>query len=655
MTLLDLLQAPRAEAKRRVTSLRSASRLSAGIVVLTLATVASSCTEKIPALATAAMRIQPQLDSFFVGRTTTTNPYSVTLLDAVGQEIKDGRPISFTSSAPAVFTVESSTGRITGVTLGTGFIRATSNGRFIEAGVKIIHPVASIQLLPGDFGFNVGTTRQLITNLYAADGTTISNRIVTWSSSNPTVVSINVGGVVTAVAEGTAILTAAVEGKSASVTATVSKEAVASVRLNPPVAQVLRVGGQLQVTATPLNSLGQPLSGRVANWFSSSPTIASVSAAGVVTALAPGQTNITAEIESRTASLNITVTEIPPISVTLSPDTFQLATGVTRQLFPVVIDSLGRVVQNFNNRQVVWLSSNVAVASVNATGVVSGTGAGSARISVTVDGLRSNDVVVQVSQQVATITLTPFLPQILRIGGTLQMTATPKDNNGQVIQGKTVNWFSNNPTIASVSASGVVTALAVGSTSITAEIDGKTQALSFTITLVPIGSVTYTPSSDTLVAGDVKQYNAVVKDTAGRVITTLVGRSVTTQTTNSPVATLSAGGVVNTSSPGVAVLVLTVDGVASNNLTITVSQIATVTVSPSAATVATSATLQLTTTLRDASGNVLKTTKPISWTSNAQGIATVSPAGVVTGVAAGQATISAQINGVIGQAIITVP
>ena len=444
------------------------------------------------------------------------------------------------------------------------------------------------------------------------------------------------------------------EGKSASITGTVAKETVASVRLSPALAPVQRVGGQLQITALALNNLGQPLPGRVASWISSNPTVASVSTSGVVSALAVGSATITAEIEGRTANLQLNVTEIPPISVTISPDTFQLASGTTRQIIPVVIDSTGRVAQNLNSRQVVWQSSNLAVANVSLTGVVTGTGAGSARLSVTVDGIRSNEIVVQVSQTVASVTLSPSATQILRVGGTVQVTATPKDNQGVVIVGRTVIWTSNNPTIASVSSSGLVTAIAVGGTSITADIDGVSRSLNVTVTLVPIGSVTYTPSRDTLVAGDVMQYNAVVKDTAGRTLTTLVGRSLSTQSNNTPVATLTTVGVVNAIAQGVAVLVLTVDGVASNDLTITVAQVASVTVTPSPGTVSVGATLQLTAVLKDIQGNVLTTSRAITWSTNSPNFALVSPAGIVTGVAAGQATITAQINGVIGQSIVTV-
>lgn len=616
----------------------------AGAALLAVGVVLAGCTEPVPPVPIASLRIVPQLDSFYVGRTTAAVPFAVTLFDATNTEIRDGRPITYSSSAPDVFTVDPKTGVLTGKAIGNGLFRATASGRFIEASVKIIAPVDRIQLNTGDFQLNVGGTRQLVPNLVAADGSSISGRVITYSSSAPQVASVSTGGVVTAVAEGVTTITATTEGKTASLVVTVVREVVASVRLTPPVAQLMRIGGQLQVTATPLNASNQPLTGRTVSWFTNNPQVATVSAQGVVSAVGVGNATITAEVESRTAALGITVTEVPASVVTLEPDTFQLATGLTRQLVPTVIDSAGKVA-SLTNRQVIWQSSSSIVATVSAAGVVQGVGAGTARISVTVDGVRSNDAVVQVSPQVSTVRITPFNPQLLRIGTTVQLSAQALDNTNQPIAGKVANWFSNNPTIASVSANGLVTGLAVGSTTITAEIDNRTASVTVTVTLVPVGSVTFAPGLDTLVQGDTKQYNPVVVDTAGRAITSLLGRTVNYASNNNPVATAAAaatGTVVSANSQGTATITATIDGVASNPLTIQVRQVTQISISPSpAASVQVGKTLQLTWTLRDANGNILTSTRLPGFGTSSPGVATVSGSGLITGIAAGTATITA--------------
>src|SRR5205814_8261687 len=81
--------------------------------------------------------------------------------------------------------------------------------------------------------------------------------------------------------------------------------------------------------------------------------------------------------------------------------------------------------------------------------------------------------------------------------------------------------------------------------------------------------------------------------------------------------------------------------------------VASVTVSPAAPSVSVGATVQLTATLKDASGNVL-TGRSVTWVSSTLGMATVSTGGFVTGVAAGPVTITATSDGQSGRATVTV-
>ena len=643
---------------RRLRLLSAAPVLFAGLLL-------ASCTEPKPAVVLGSLRILPPIDSFYVGQTTASVPFTVTLFDGNGVEIKDGRAITYTSTAPTVFTVDAKTGQIAGKAVGSGIFRATVSSKFIEATVKILAPVAVVQLNTNDFTLNSGQTRQLVPTLVAGDGSSISGRAVSYSSSNTTVASVSTAGLVTAIAEGTATITATCEGKTASVVVTVAREVVANVTLPPPVAQILRVGGQLQVTATPRNTLNQPLTGRVITWFSSNPTVATVNAQGVVTALAVGAATITAECETRTAALGVTVTEVPVKSVAVDPDAFTVGTGLTRQLTTTVIDSAGRQVTSLTNRQVVWQSSSSIVASVGTTGVVTGIGAGTARISVTIDGVKSNDAVVTVVPAVASVRISPINPQLLRVGTTVQATAQALDNQNQVIPGKTINWLTNNSTVATVSQTGLVTGVGVGATTITAEVDGRSAALSVTVTLVPVGSVTFSPSNDTLVVGDQKQYNPVVRDTAGTLITSLLPRTVQYVSSNSLVLTTSAqaaGVLVNAgASDGQGTVTAFVDNVQSTPLLgITVSSVATISISPSSPTVSVGNTTTLTATIKDGAGNVLKLNRPIvSWSSSAPGIASVSQVtgGLtmqITGGATGTAVITVRVGGATQTITVTV-
>ncbi|MCC6927667.1 MAG: Ig-like domain-containing protein [Gemmatimonadaceae bacterium] len=651
---------------------RSSRRLTSGAArVLTLALLscagllAASCTEPIPPTPLSSLRILPQADSFFNGVTTTSNPFAVTLLDASGNEIKDNRRITYSSTNTAIFTVDASTGQVTGKANGNALFRATVDGRFIEASVKIISAVDRIQLNTTDFTLVAGQTRQLSPTLVAADGSPISGRAVGYSSSNLNVLTVSTAGLVTAVAEGSAIVSAVAEGKNASVTVTVTREAVASVTLTPVVAQLMRIGGQVQVTATPRNAQGQPLTGRTVNFTSNNPAVATVTGAGLVAALGVGNATITADVEGRTASLGITVTEVPARTVTLEPDTFGLGTGLTRQLTPTVIDSAGRLVTSLNNRQVVWQSTSSIVATVNATGVVTGIGSGTARISVTVDGVKSNDVTVTVTPTVASVRITPINPQLLRVGTSVQLSAQALDNQGQVIPGKTVNWLTNNASVASVSANGLVSGVGVGTTTITAEIDSRTANVSVQVTLVPVGSVAFTPTQDTLIIGDSRQYNPVVRDTAGAIIPTLIGRNVSYIPSNNLVigTSAAAAGVIVTagSTPDQATVTGIIDNVSTTEpLSIVVTTVATIQITAGATSIPVNGSTQLTLILKDASGHTLKLNGPrVTYSSSASGIA--QPASATGGLtmtinarAVGTAIITVSVGGAIQTITITV-
>ena len=284
---------------------------------------AAGCTESIPPVALASLRILPQVDSFFTGQTTGANPFAITLLDINGTEIKDGRTITYSSSAPTVFTVDAKTGVISGKTVGNGLFRATSGGRFVEATVKIIIPVDKVQLNTGDFILPAGTQRQIVPTLVGADGSTISGRVITFSASNTGVASVSTTGLVTAVTEGTSTITATSEGKTApwwspsrarrSVSSAHAAGGTAAARRWPDAGH-----------GHPLNASGGALSGRTVTWFTNNPAVATVPS-GVVSAIGVGNATITAEIENRTAALGVTVTEVPTKTVTLDPDTFRSA------------------------------------------------------------------------------------------------------------------------------------------------------------------------------------------------------------------------------------------------------------------------------------------------------------------------------------------
>ena len=173
-------------------------------------------------------------------------------------------------------------------------------------------PVASVTVTPATASVQVGATVQLSAVLRDAAGNTLTGRTVTWSSSSSSTAAVSATGLVTGVAAGPATITAASEGKSGTSGVTVTVVPVASVAVSPASAS-LTVGGTVQLTATPRDGGGNPLSGRAVTWSSSNTAAATVSGVGLVTGIAAGSTTITAASEGRSGTATVSVTA-PPVA-----------------------------------------------------------------------------------------------------------------------------------------------------------------------------------------------------------------------------------------------------------------------------------------------------------------------------------------------------
>lgn len=467
------------------------SRRSARLTFALAALVGAACTESIPPTPIASLRISPGADSFFVGRTTSTAPFAVSMLDANNTEIRDGRAITYTSSAPDVFAVDGRTGILTAKAAGSGLYRASVAGRFIEATVKVIHPVDKVVLNTGDFSLSLGSQpRQITVTVLAPDGSAISGRTMNFSSSQPSVASVSTTGLVTALSEGTATIYVGVEGKIVSVVVTVTREVVASIQLNPPVGQLMRIGGQLQVTATPRSAANLPLAGRTVTWFTNNPTVATVTAQGLVAAVGVGNATITAECEGKMATLQVAVTLIPVGSVTFTQVADTLIPNDQKQFNPVVRDTAGNVITSLLGRAVAYTASNNLVVSTAAAAagviVTAQTTVGSAMITATIDNVSSTAPLSITVPQVDQVSIAPTQATV-PVGGTVSLTVTIKDANGNslVVNRPIIGFASNAPAVATVPPSGgqlvTVTARAAGTATITAVVNGFTASATITV------------------------------------------------------------------------------------------------------------------------------------------------------------------------------
>ncbi|HMI48828.1 MAG TPA: Ig-like domain-containing protein [Gemmatimonadaceae bacterium] len=255
-----------------------------------------------------------------------------------------------------------------------------------------------------------------------------------------------------------------------------------------------------------------------------------------------------------------------------------------------------------------------------------------------------------------TVTVSPSSASVA-VGATTPLQATVKDQNGSVMTGQTITWSSNNTGTATVNASGVVAGVAAGSATISAATAGILGTSAITVTAVPVApivtTVTVAPTSASVVAGATTPLTATVKDQNGSV---MAGQTISWTTSNSAAATVNSSGLVTGLAAGSATITATTSGKSGTSaitVTAVIPVVTTVTVAPTSASVVAGATTPLVATVKDQLGNVMAG-QTITWTTNNSAAATVNSSGLVTGVAAGSATITATSSGKTGTSSITV-
>jgi uncharacterized protein YjdB len=505
--------------------------------------------------------------------------------------------------------------------------------------------VANVVVTPNRLSVGVGASAPLTVEVRDAGGKVLAGRKVVWATKDAAIATVSGSGVVTGVSPGSVQIAATAEGKSAIVDVTVNPKAVATIRLTPAGDQQLLVGQTRQMTAEPLDGDGNVLSGRSLTWSTSSASVATVSATGLITGVATGSAVITAASEGKTAVVAVTVSSVPIATISVTPATDTVVVSQTLQLTATAKDAQGGAL---TGRAIAWSSSDASKATVSSTGLVTGVSPGAVTISASSEGKTGSSSITVNPKPVGAVILSPTQVSI-EVGATKQLTAQVTDDQGNVLSGRPIAFSSNNTSIATVSSSGLITAVAIGSATITATSEGKTGTADVTVTAVPVASVDVSPPTANLIVGQTGVFVAVAKDAKGNVLT---GRAVSWTSGAPSVATVSSAGVVTAVGAGSAVIFATIEG-KIGSATVTVRQLAvtSVTVAPATSNIAVGGSVQLSATVR--SGTTILD-RVVGWTSSNDAVAVVSSGGRVTGLKAGTVTITATSEGVTGTAFVAV-
>jgi trimeric autotransporter adhesin len=415
-------------------------------------------------------------------------PVSVTL--AIGQSqgfsataaFTDGSTQNVTTSVqwsvanPVLATISNTlgtAGQLTGVAAGSTTVSATLNGVSGSASVTVSPAIlTSITVTPPSLSLALGLTSGLTATGVFSDGSTQNlTATVAWSSSNPAVVTVNASGIVLPIATGNVTVTATVGSISGTATVTVTAATLTSIQLSAAqLSLAAGLGENVTATGTYSNSTTQNITTSV-QWTSSSPAVATVSVAGVILAVAPGTTTLTATLNGVSATLELTVTEAILQSIAVTAPSSSFALGFNLQLTATGTYSDGST-QNLT-ASVSWTSSNLGIAVVSNTGLVAGVVVGDITASASLQGITGSLPISVTAATLVSVSITPLNVTLETLLSGQQFTLTGTFSNGSTQPlTDSAYWTTTNPLLGLISSTGLLTPLAVGNFSVTATYQG---------------------------------------------------------------------------------------------------------------------------------------------------------------------------------------
>jgi len=569
---------------------------------------------------------------------------AATPMNEAGQAIPSA-PVAWSSSDTSIVAV-SSAGLVSARKMGTATIYATSEGVAGQSPLTVTDSVpASVVVSPASATATVGGHVQLSASVSTHTGRALPGHTVSWTSTDTRYATVSTSGVVTGAGAGTAKIVAIASGVGDTAVVSVAPAAIANLSVTPGTYS-LTSGTTTQLTAHATDASGNTLTGRSVGWSTSDATVASVSTSGIVTGTKVGTATITATSEGKSAAATIRVTAGSVSRISITPGSIGLVAGSTRQLTVSLTDAAGNPLAA---QPVTWSTSSTSVATVTSAGVVTGVHTGSATIHASLNGATGSANAAVSAGAVQNVSVAPASTTIAT-GGTKQFTATLTDASGNVLTGA-VAWSSSNTAVATINSSGLVTGVHSGSTTITAAAGGASDNSALTVTAGAVNTVSVSPGSVSLLAGATQQLTAAVTDASGSPIS---GQTITWSSSNSSVVSINSSGLATAAHTGSATITASTGGKSGTSLfSVSVGPVNSVAISPASGSVQEGKTLQLTATLSDVAGNTV-TGRTITWTSSATSVATVTSSGLVSGIVAGSANITATADGKSKSAAITV-
>ncbi|WP_337917083.1 Ig-like domain-containing protein, partial [Vibrio cholerae] len=369
-------------------------------------------------------------------------------------------------------------GLLSGVDVGTTTVTAmkdgiTSNTVTVNVSAAVI---TAIQVTPSPMNVAKGQTEPLVAIATYSDGTSAQvTNSVAWTSVDTNTATVAPSGLLSGVDVGRTTVTAMKDGIiSNTVTVNVSAAVITAIQVTPSPMNVAKgQTEQLVATATYSDGTSAQVSNSVA-WTTVDTNTATVAPSGLLSGVNVGTTTVTAMkdgITSNTVTVNVSAAVITAIQVTPSP--MNVAKGQTEQLVATATYSDGTSAQVSNS--VAWRSVDTNTATVSPSGLLTGVEVGLTTVTAMKDGITSNRVTVNVSAAVITAiqVTSPSVDVAKGLEQPLAAIATYSDGTSAQVT-NSVAWTSVDTNTATVTSSGMLSGVNVGSTTVTAMKDGIT-------------------------------------------------------------------------------------------------------------------------------------------------------------------------------------
>ena len=327
---------------------------------------------------------------------------------------------------------------------------------------------------------------------------------------------------------------------------------VATIVLEQP-AEPLEVGDSVVLDATPHTESGSRAEGARLKWESSNASVASVDAAGVVTANAPGSVSISASIGPVRTAVDVVVVDSVVAIIEVEVPT-GLRAGARATLSGRALDRHGKALDAL----ITWASRSPSIAAVSDGGMLIAKRQGVAIVVAEAAGV-ARAVTINIAPAPVVDVVIDGVPPVLLVGTTAHLRGIVRASrsSSDEAQDRPIDWKSSDPAIATITSDGVLTARKPGEVVIRAMCEGVRGEAAVTVVNVQVSTVVVTPPPSPIRLGDRVLLKATAYDATGKVI----ARPVAWRSSDGRVAPVDANGQVVAQAEGWAIVTAQADGV----------------------------------------------------------------------------------------------